>query len=413
MSFKIQFLKNHFDNILSLPFSFSNTLSELVNQYYKENKQLGSKDRKVLSELVFTYFRYKNIINLDDKIVESNNFEFFFIISYEVLNKSDTFHYILAEWEKYWVKYDEFEKYYIYKLLISMTFENIIFSKINKSYNFENKLDIKRLFTKSPTTIRPAYSHDNINNLKYTLKNNDIGFYENSNLSSLDIYSFSNINSLMESNGIKIEIQDNASLIVSKYISELSQINKFDYILDACAGSGGKSLAVKFYGCNSKIDLFDNNLNRLYEFNNRNNNFNDLNLITAKNDLKKYDLIFIDAPCTGSGTFRRHPDKLHTIDKNIIDNYVKMQKDVLDTYSKYLKENGILIYITCSFFNEENIDVISSFIKDNPLFNPEPITNHLITDNSIKITNFAYQLIPNNYNGDIFFISQLKMKESK
>lgn len=401
MSKKIQFLKNHFQLIIELDFSFKKNLSSTINTYFKNNKSIGSKDRKVLTELVFTYFRYKFYLNTIDNLDESKTFDIIFTISEKVLSKSDTFSYILNEWSK--IKHNNHEINVIVNDLENDLFNNSLLPKIynNTILSKNNLTDL--IFSKAPITIRPAYSNSELKSIYKVLQVNNFDITLNEELSSIEINTFSQFDTILKENNINYEIQDNASIIVSKYIAELNK----DNILDACAGSGGKSLGIKYFNKNNKIDLFDINQNRLQEFYNRNHNFDNIKLISNKNEINLYDLVIIDAPCTGSGTIRRNPDKLYSIDESIIDDFNKLQKEIIDEYSKYLKNGGILIYITCSLFDKENIDVVDYFLNQNKDFSPLEIENNLIKDNSIKITNFAYQLIPKNYNGDMFFISQM------
>lgn len=401
---KIIFLKHHFYSIISVDVSFKNTLSQITNQYFKVNKQIGSKDRKVLSELIYTYFRYKfTIDNFPNNYIDKK-FEIVFHFSKKVLSKSDTFQYIMQEWLNYSNNLD-----------IDFNSTNGIFKNITQSFDLIPKLyrneflkldidTIHTIFSKSPITIRPAYSNLKNENYLHTLKANNFDFELIEETNSLNIVTFNSFEQLFKDNNLPYEVQDNGSILLSKYIASLDK----NSILDACAGSGGKSLSIKYFNSKPEIDLYDTNTNRLKEFNNRNNKFSGLKLLIQLDKSKKYDIVLIDAPCTGSGTIRRNPDKQYTIDEDIITEYNTLQNQILETYSIYVKKGGILIYITCSLFEKENISVINKFLNSNNDFIGDEITSNIITNNSLKITNFAYQLIPTKYNGDIFFISQLR-----
>ena len=155
--------------------------------------------------------------------------------------------------------------------------------------------------------------------------------------------------------------------------------------------------------------MFDSIQTRLKEFHNRNvSTVNNITLLDQLDMSKQYELVLVDAPCTGSGTVRRNPDKKHTITRDTINQFAKTQLSILNDYSKFLSIGGSLIYVTCSLFNEENIKVIDKFLETNPNFEPMQIESNTINDYSIKISNFANILIPINYNGDIFFIATLK-----
>jgi 16S rRNA (cytosine967-C5)-methyltransferase len=82
----------------------------------------------------------------------------------------------------------------------------------------------------------------------------------------------------------------------------------------------------------------------------------------------KFDRVLVDAPCSGLGTIRRNPDLKWKHDQNSIFEMQKKQLNILTAASKLTKLGGRLIYATCSFMQEENEDVVNSFLKDNSGF---------------------------------------------
>ena len=77
----------------------------------------------------------------------------------------------------------------------------------------------------------------------------------------------------------------------------------------------------------------------------------------------QFDLIIVDAPCTGSGTWGRTPEQLYYFDKKKIDDYATKQKQIVSNVIPHLKPGGHLLYITCSVFKKENEEVVD-FIKE-------------------------------------------------
>jgi 16S rRNA C967 or C1407 C5-methylase (RsmB/RsmF family) len=73
------------------------------------------------------------------------------------------------------------------------------------------------------------------------------------------------------------------------------------------------------------------------------------------------DVVFVDAPCTGSGTWRRHPDTKWRLTPDQLDRRLAEQDAVLDQASTFVKPGGRLIYVTCSLFAEENEDRVAAF----------------------------------------------------
>ena len=74
------------------------------------------------------------------------------------------------------------------------------------------------------------------------------------------------------------------------------------------------------------------------------------------------DLVFVDAPCTGSGTWRRHPDTKWRLTPEQLERRTVEQDAVLDQASAFVKPGGRLVYVTCSLFAEENEDRVAAFL---------------------------------------------------
>ena len=82
----------------------------------------------------------------------------------------------------------------------------------------------------------------------------------------------------------------------------------------------------------------------------------------------KMDLVFVDAPCSGSGTWRRHPDTKWRIKPELLHRRMTEQAGVLDEAARYVKSGGRLIYVTCSVLADENEDRVKAFLGRNPGF---------------------------------------------
>ena len=80
------------------------------------------------------------------------------------------------------------------------------------------------------------------------------------------------------------------------------------------------------------------------------------------------DRVVVDAPCTGSGTWRRHPHTKWKLTKEMLEQRLTEQEEVLSEAAPFVRSGGFLIYITCSILPEENENQIASFTEDNPQF---------------------------------------------
>ncbi len=169
-----------------------------------------------------------------------------------------------------------------------------------------------------------------------------------------------------------VEIQDQGSQIVSA----LSNAKPGEQVLDFCAGGGGKTLALASMMENKgQIFAHDADRNRLAPIFDRLKRAGIRNVQVRSpqegaldNLVGKMDKIVIDAPCTGTGTWRRHPDSRWRLSPAQLEKRVNEQAQILDEAKKFLRPGGEMIYITCSILPEENIEQIESFITKNQEF---------------------------------------------
>ena len=171
-----------------------------------------------------------------------------------------------------------------------------------------------------------------------------------------------------------VEIQDEGSQLVSL----LSGVKAGDQVLDLCAGGGGKSLALAAI-MNNKGQIFaaDNDARRLAPIHDRvtRAGVRNVQVRTPRDramnigDLKAMmDIVLVDAPCTGTGTWRRNPDAKWRIRPGSLDMRVKEQREVIALGAQSVKPGGQLVYITCSLLPEENGDQVTAFLEENPDF---------------------------------------------
>ena len=162
-------------------------------------------------------------------------------------------------------------------------------------------------------------------------------------------------------------VQDLSSMLPIYLSPEI----KFKKILDMCAAPGGK--AFQSISLESKVILNDvslkrskilsANLKRL-NFNNEIRNYNALDIP----DTEKFDVVILDAPCSGVGTLRRNPEILFKKKTPDLDFLTKIQKNLIDKAAKLLNKNGVIIYMVCSFFYDETKNIKNNFLKENKNF---------------------------------------------
>ena len=169
-----------------------------------------------------------------------------------------------------------------------------------------------------------------------------------------------------------VEIQDEGSQIAAL----LSGAKPGDQVLDLCAGSGGKTLALAAMMENKgQIYATDIDGRRLMPIYDRITRANVRNVQVrapkgrhnAVTDLDgRCDIVFVDAPCTGTGTWRRNPDAKWRMRPGALEERIKAQDEILDLAVRSLKPGGRLIYATCSVLREENEDRVVSLLARHP-----------------------------------------------
>ncbi len=168
------------------------------------------------------------------------------------------------------------------------------------------------------------------------------------------------------------DLQDEASQLAAV----LANAQPGFQVLDYCAGGGGKTLALAASMENKgQLYAYDADRLRLAPIHERLQRAGVRNIQVRDpassnlDDLKtQMDLVFIDAPCTGTGVWRRRPDSKWKLTEKALKDRIKDQIHVLDNAKQYVKVGGRLIYATCSVLPEENEDQITRFLAENGEF---------------------------------------------
>jgi 16S rRNA (cytosine967-C5)-methyltransferase len=180
-----------------------------------------------------------------------------------------------------------------------------------------------------------------------------------------------------------VEVQDEGSQIASL----IALAKPGEQVIDLCAGGGGKTLALSA-GMDNKGQIFahDHDLRRLAPLHERAARAGIRNLQIrsprGKEDVLKdleghADLVLVDAPCTGVGTWRRNPDAKWRMRPGSLEVRQKEQDAVLEDAARLVKSGGRLVYITCSVMAEENEDRLHAFRAVHTEFKPVPVKEAL------------------------------------
>ncbi len=174
-----------------------------------------------------------------------------------------------------------------------------------------------------------------------------------------------------------VEVQDEGSQIAAL----LAAAKPGMQVLDLCAGGGGKTLAIAGgMDASGQIYSADSDGRRLMPIFARLERAGVRNvqvrapkgkLPPALNDIKgRCDIVFVDAPCTGTGTWRRNPDAKWRTRPGALEQRIKEQDQVLDDAVQFVKAGGTIVYVTCSLLREEDEDRVAAFLNRHPDFLP-------------------------------------------
>jgi 16S rRNA (cytosine967-C5)-methyltransferase len=220
----------------------------------------------------------------------------------------------------------------------------------------------------------------------------------------------------------KIEIQDEGSQLAAL----LSGAAPGEQVIDLCAGAGGKTLALAAAMDNrGQLYATDNDKRRLAPIHERieRAGARSIQVRTPKGSadtltdlVGRADLVLIDAPCTGIGTWRRNPDAKWRIRPGALAERIKEQEAVLERAVPLVKPGGRIAYITCSVLAEENGDRISAFAAAHPDFSVEKPTvtvNRLgerayLFARAVLMSGEGLLMTPRRTDTDGFFVSLMR-----
>jgi 16S rRNA (cytosine967-C5)-methyltransferase len=207
------------------------------------------------------------------------------------------------------------------------------------------------------------------------------------------------------------EVQDAGSQAAAAVAGEI----RGRQVLDFCAGGGGKTLALAAaMGNTGQLYAYDSDARRLADTVKRSLRAGVRNLqVRSPIDPKaldgldgKMDLVFVDSPCTGSGTWRRHPDAKWRLTPEQLARRMAEQDTVLAAAAAYVKPGGRLIYVTCSLLAEENEDRVAAFAAARPDFATEPV--ELSGAEAWRTPAGFLRLTPRTAGMDGFFVAALR-----
>lgn len=216
------------------------------------------------------------------------------------------------------------------------------------------------------------------------------------------------------------EIQDEGSQLAAL----ASAVAPGEQVIDLCAGGGGKSLAMAaMMGNRGQIFATDSDKRRLAPIHDRlaRAGIRNVQVRTPRGDedpladlAGSADCVFVDAPCTGTGTWRRNPDAKWRIRPGSLATRIAEQGRVLDRAAALVRPGGRLVYVTCSILPDENDEAVAGLLARDPRFTPMPDMEWLAQagltalSEVTRATRYGRQLTPLRTGTDGFFIALLR-----
>jgi 16S rRNA C967 or C1407 C5-methylase (RsmB/RsmF family) len=226
-----------------------------------------------------------------------------------------------------------------------------------------------------------------------------------------------------------VRFQDLSSQVVACAVNYF----KPGKILDYCAGSGGKTFQIVDQA-ESPVEVvsFDVDFKRISKLSDgvKRLNLSQVKVLTKKenlNDLRgQFDHVLVDAPCSGMGTLRRHPDLIYRQTLAEVKRIQALQLQIVFEALSFLRPGGILTYATCTFRREENENVVESLLSQNTYKLKQAnqyFQNSDVFRNQVGVKKYGMLLSPNNshdptrsqasgaWDGDCFYIAQLQLEQ--
>lgn len=216
-------------------------------------------------------------------------------------------------------------------------------------------------------------------------------------------------------------VQEASSMFLEQAIKQSVDLTTELKALDLCASPGGKSTLINSL-LNEKSFLVSNEVikTRVGALCENLSKWGQANVVVCNNDAQDFnalpnyfDLIVVDAPCSGSGLFRKQADAIEHWSEENVEHCAARQKRILTDIYSSLKPNGILIYSTCSYSTQENEEIVSWLIEEKEMESKQLKLDTAchITETTTNNGGYGYRFFPHLTNGEGFFLAVFKKED--
>lgn len=390
--------------ILDLLFEFRQPADNAINAYFRTHRYIGGTDRRVISDLVWQTLRHYGRLSSLSAEKLTGRAAVMMMLFFQKRDPASFFN-----GEKYApAPLSEAEKSFLKQL------PGVLPPPVLECPEWlRNKIDtadIVAMTGEAPLDLRVNTLKSDRKHVLALLEQAGIQAQETPYSSSgIRIRERLNVTSLPVFRDGLIEIQDEGSQIVSL----LTRAEAGQTVIDWCAGAGGKTLAMSaMMRAKGTIYAVDNDPKRMRDLPDRacRAAANNVIVLNDYNNLKMYDLVLVDAPCTGSGTWRRSADARWRITPQQSAGIIKTQREILDKACRFVKKGGKLFYITCSLDPAENENQVRAFLQSHNDFKLEDLSPVLENLTGQKRTDKTVRLNPSVFQTDGFFAASFIKK---
>ena len=336
-------------------------LSKFLPGFYRQNKQMGSTDRKVASRLIYNYFRIGNVLPqlpAEERILVAE-----FLSNTQV---NSFLQHFKPEWAAC-INSSIDEKLTLVESVYKDFNLKDVFPWVSEvSVEIDKDAFLKSFFIQPDLYIHVHNGYDHL--VKAELNKAEV-FYNDEGNGCFSLHNGTRLETIFPTQHW-FEVQDYSSQQTANYFRP----NKWEQWWDACAASGGKSLLLHELEPDIKLVVSDiresvlANLDERFQQSGLRKYQKKLLDLTQNPDQEMHDYAFdgviLDAPCSGSGTWGRTPEMIAQFNPSKIQYFQRLQKSIAQNVAKFLKPGKPLIYITCSAFKGENEDVVDFLVRE-------------------------------------------------
>jgi 16S rRNA (cytosine967-C5)-methyltransferase len=360
----MRYIWHHIDKVINT-YEGEMPLSRFLKSYFREHKKLGSRDRKIIAAMLYSWYRCSKALpaelSFEDKIRSC-----LFICE---TNLPHLLPFLPEGWREQKMQPIAQRIAFLETAGISFKALQLASFSANLSDGIAAGAWLQSMLYQPDLFIRIRRNKGKIEEI---LRKNELAYREVAS-DCLALPNGSAVDKVLEEEDYVV--QDLSSQSTGKYFSP----GKNELWWDCCCGAGGKSLLLKDMEPAVELTVSDKRAGILHNLSERFRKYHlrqptqivldvtNADAVRQQLNGQQFDHIICDVPCTGSGTWARTPEQLYLFKDKTLRDYAQRQKVIAGNIFPYLKKGGTLYYITCSVFKEENEDVVQSVLAASDL----------------------------------------------